>query len=239
MTGVAAFQSPVLIVVAHPDDIEVHCGGAVAQLTGAGADVAYVLCTSGNRGTADPNATMAELEQRREQEQRAASDVLGVSELRFLRHDDGDLQFREAVLREEIVRLIRELRPRTVITHDPYPGDGALDSCSIYPDHTTVGRLTFEAAFVCAPGPLFYPEHRDQGLAPHKPEMLYLIMSANADHFVDVRNTWETKLRALHQHRSQNRHTAENDAAMARIARENGRRAGCEFAEAFRILRPS
>lgn len=230
---------PILIVAAHPDDIEVHCAGTVAQLAAQGKSVTCVLCTSGNRGTDNPNVTMEEIGTTREREQRAASEVLGVREVRFLRHDDGDLAFNVPRLREEVVRLLREVRPRTVITHDPYPGDGGQDSCSIYSDHTTVGLVTFQAAFVCAPGPLFYPDHLRVGLRPHKPESLYLVMSANPGVFVDITPIWPTKQAAIHQHKSQERATPECDREMERINRENGRRAGVEFAEAFRILLPS
>lgn len=128
---------PILVVAAHPDDIEVHCGGTLAQLVAQGKPLTCVLCTSGNRGTDNGDVTMDEIGTSREREQRAASDILGVKHVRFLRHDDGDLAFIVPQLREEIVRVIREVRPRTVITHDPYPGDGGQDSCSIYPDHTT------------------------------------------------------------------------------------------------------
>lgn len=230
---------PILVVAAHPDDIEVHCGGTLAQLVAQGKPLTCVLCTSGNRGTDNGDVTMDEIGTSREREQRAASDILGVKHVRFLRHDDGDLAFIVPQLREEIVRVIREVRPRTVITHDPYPGDGGQDSCSIYPDHTTVGLVTFQSAFVCAPGPLFYPEHLRHGLRPHKPESLYLVMSANPSVFVDISETWPTKQAAIRQHKSQGRATPECDREMARINEENGRRAGVECAEPFRILLPS
>jgi LmbE family N-acetylglucosaminyl deacetylase len=131
------------------------------------------------------------------------------------------------------------VRPTTVITHDPYPGDGGRDSCAIYPDHLTVGRVVFEAAYVCAPGPLFYREQLEEGLAPHKPAVLHLIMSQQADLFMPIAAVWETKLKAIRQHRSQGRDTAENDRIMERIARDNGARVGVPMAEAFRVLRPS
>lgn len=62
------FIGPVLCVAAHPEDIEIHAGGTVARLVQAGVEVSYVLCTSGNRGTADPAMTMAEIGARREAE---------------------------------------------------------------------------------------------------------------------------------------------------------------------------
>lgn len=230
---------PILVVTAHPDDIEVHCGATVAQLVAQGKQVTCVLCTSGNRGTDNPTVTMEEVGAIREREQQAAAAILGVQDLRFLRHDDGDLAFIVPQLREEIVRLIREVKPRAIITHDPYPGDGGQDSCSIYPDHTTVGQVTFQAAYVCAPGPLFYPEHLRDGLTTHKPERLYLVMSANPSVFVDITATWPTKQTAIRQHKSQGRTTPECDREMERINRENGQRAGVACAEAFRILLPT
>lgn len=233
------FPEPILVVTAHPDDTEVHCGGTLAQLVMAGKQVTSVLCTSGDRGTSDPTVTPEPLGALREQEQWAASAILGVQDVRFLRHGDGDLQFCVASLREELVRLIRAVRPITVITHDPYPGDGGEDSCAIYPDHLTVGRVTFEAAYVCAPGTLFYPEHQREGLVPHKPGVLHLIMSQRADLFMPIVSEWDVKLEAIRQHRSQGRATPENNQTMERIARENGARVGLPMAEAFRVLRSS
>ena len=135
--------------------------------------------------------------------------------------------------------MIRAVKPTTVITHDPYPGDGGRDSCSIYPDHLTVGRVVFEAAYVCAPGPLFYLDHRQEGLSPYKPAVLHLIMSQQADLFMPIASVWDIKSKAIRQHRSQGRDTPENDQAMERIARENGARVHVPMAEAFRVLRPT
>ena len=142
-------------------------------------------------------------------------------------------------MREQIVKIIREVRPRSIITHDPYPGDGGLDSCSIYPDHTSVGMVTFQSGYVAAPGTLFYPEHLKDELMIHKPEIMYFIMSANPSVFIDITDTWPTKLTAIRQHKSQGRATPECDREMVRINRENGDRAEVEFAEAFRTLRPT
>ncbi len=238
MHSIEEISGPVLVVTAHPDDIEVHCGGTVAQLVDRGTPVTCVLCTSGNRGTANPEATMEEMGAIREKEQRAAAEVLGVQDLRFLRHDDGDLEFVKLQLREQIVRLIREIKPQTVITHDPYPGDGGQDSCSIYPDHLTVGQVAFQSAYVCASAPLFYPEHLKQGLRPWKPSVLYLVMSAHPSVFIDITEVWPDKLQAIRRHRSQGRDSSENDREMERINRENGTRTGVPFAEPFRILPP-
>lgn len=233
------FHGPVLVVVSHPDDIEAHAAGTVARLVERGEQVRYLLVTSGNRGTADPRVTPAEIAARREREQLAAAAVVGVTDVRFLHYDDSDLLFHQPRLREELTAIIRETRPRTIITHDPYPGNGSHDSCSIYPDHTTLGLMTFQAAYLCSPGPLFYPEQIQAGLQPHRVEMLFLIMSSQPDVFVDIAPVWEQKLAALRQHESQGRHRPEVEPFFARIAGQLGRQGGYERAEGFRRLAPT
>ncbi len=232
-------RGPVLVVVAHPDDIEAHCAGTVARLVERGEAVTYVLATSGNRGTHDPTLTADVIAARREAEQLAAARVIGVERVRFLRYDDSDLLFHQPRLREELTALIRAERPRGIITHDPYPGNGSRDSCAIYPDHTTLGLMTFQAAYLCSPGPLFYPGQVRTGLAPHRVEMLYLIMSDRPDLFVDVGPAWERRMAALRQHRSQGRDRPEMEGFFRGIAGDLGARAGCRLAEAFRRLAPT
>ncbi|MGH2562539.1 MAG: PIG-L deacetylase family protein [Thermomicrobiales bacterium] len=234
-----AFRGPVLVIVAHPDDVEAHCAGTVARLIERGTEVSYVLVTSGNRGTADPSVSAEEIAARREAEQLAAARIVGVERVRFLRYDDSDLLFHMPALRQELTAIIREERPRTIITHDPYPGNGSRDSCSIYPDHTTLGLMTFQAAYLCSPGPLFYPEQARAGLAPHRVEMLYLIMSDRPNTFVDVEPVWTRRMEALRQHVSQGRDRPEMEDFFARIAGELGAKGGIRLAEGFRQLAPT
>ncbi len=232
-------RGPVLVIVAHPDDVEAHCAGTVARLVERGEDVAYVLVTSGSRGTHDPAISAEAIAARREAEQVAAAGIVGVERVRFLRYDDGDLLFHLPRLREELTALIREERPRTIVTHDPYPGNGSLDACAIYPDHTSLGLMAFQAAYLCSPGPLFYPEQVRSGLAPHRPEMLHLVMSDRPDVFVDVESVWDRRMQALRQHASQGRDRPEVEGFFRRIAGELGAKGGCRLAEGFRRLPPS
>ncbi|HET9492162.1 MAG TPA: PIG-L family deacetylase, partial [Methylomirabilota bacterium] len=139
----------------------------------------------------------------------------------------------------DLTAIIRQERPRTIITHDPYPGNGSLDSCAIYPDHTSLGLIAFQAAYLCGPGPLFYPEQVRAGLAPHRVGMLYLIMSDRPDVFVDVEPVWDKRMRALRQHASQGRDRPEMEEFFRRIAGALGTNAGCKLAEGFRKLPPS
>ncbi len=107
-----------LVVAAHPDDIESWCAGSVAVLVRQGWQVAYLLCTSGEKGTSDPAEPPEVVAARREAEQREASRRVGAREPVFLRLPDGGLED-DAVLRGSLVRAIRRHRPDLLITHDP------------------------------------------------------------------------------------------------------------------------
>ena len=103
----------VLCVVAHPDDMEYGGSAAVAELTKAGAEVAYVLLTAGEAGMRDRNPEEVAIV--RAQEQRAACEIVGVNALRILQNPDGELT-PSLELRKSIARCIREYRPDLVIT---------------------------------------------------------------------------------------------------------------------------
>lgn len=229
---------PLLVVCAHPDDIEIHAGGLAALRAAAGETVDFVVVTSGDRGTADPRATREAVGAVREAEQRHAATALGVERVTFLRLPDGDVQYETRALREQLVRLIRERRPRTVITHDPYGQVANLDACSVYPDHRAVGATAFEAAYVAAPGPLYHPEQLTDGCRPHKPDRLLFVMSDRPNVFIDIAAVFEQKWRAIREHRSQGRDAAGMEAFFRRIATEQGALAGCELAEGYWELLP-
>lgn len=242
MTGLRSIEEiadPVLVICAHPDDIEIHAGGLVAQLAARGAHVRLVLVTSGDRGTADPRRTREEIAGIREAEELRAAKELGADDVCFLRFQDGDVQYETRKLRERVVRLIREFRPRVVITHDPFGRAENADACSVYPDHRSVGATVFEAAYVAAPGPLFHPDHLDAGMAPHKPDRLLFVMSDRPNVFVNIGSVFATKWSAIRCHESQGRHLAGMEEFFRRIAAAQGRLAECELAEGFWELLPT
>jgi LmbE family N-acetylglucosaminyl deacetylase len=238
MTGTELLETAqrVMVIMAHPDDAEIQCGGTTARLVARGAMVSYVLCTSGNRGSNDLTMTAERLAALREDEQRAAAAVLGVTHVTFLGHDDGDLAFAAPRLREELVHLIRQERPDVIITHDPFAGLLSYEVCYLHPDHRAAGQAAFEAAFFCAPGPLFYPEQVAAGLAPHKVSALYLVMSESPDCCVDLGDTFATKVAAIGEHRSQWGQHPDLEGFFRRMAEESGARWGVPLAEAFRLM---
>jgi len=232
----AGVAMQVMVVAAHPDDIERHCGGAVARWTREGCGVVFVLCTSGNRGSEDPERTPEQLAALREAEQREAAALLGVTEVVFLRHDDGDVAFVLPQLREELVRLLRTYRPARVLTHDPFVRSGYLPY-QLHPDHRAAGDAALQAAYPCAGGPLFYPAQVAAGLTPHKVQELYLFMTDAPDTCVDVTDTFADKLQAARAHRSQ--HSAALEQRLRERAEALGRAQGMRLAEGFkRVVLP-
>ncbi len=227
----------IMVIMAHPDDAEIQCGGTTARLIALGTQVIYILCTSGNRGTTEANLTANELATIRETEQRAAASLLGVHEVVFLRYNDGDLTYQRQALRQELVARLRQYRPQVVFTHDPFAGIGSYEVCYLHPDHRAVGEVVLEAAFFCAPGPLFYPEQITEGQKPHKISTLCLVMSQQPDLIVDIESVFENKVLAIAQHASQwGRHTDLN-RFFREIAEGLGREHNIRLAEAFKMLK--
>src|SRR6266542_6682890 len=99
-----------LVIAAHPDDIEFGCAGTVARWAQEGSRVTYALLTNGAAGSSDPEMTRERLASLREAEQRAAAKVVGVDRVEFLGYEDGLLE-PTLELREQIVRLMRRVRP--------------------------------------------------------------------------------------------------------------------------------
>ncbi|MFQ5614954.1 MAG: PIG-L deacetylase family protein, partial [Anaerolineales bacterium] len=227
----------IMVIMAHPDDAEIQCGGTVARLIAMGKQVTYVLCTSGNRGRAEVNLTADELAGLRETEQQAAASLLGVDEVVFLRFDDGDLAYNRPALRQAVVARLRQYRPQVVFTHDPFAGTGSYEVCYLHPDHRAVGEVVLEAAFFCAPGPLFYPEQIAEGLKPHKISSLCLVMSHQPDLFVDIESVFEKKVMAIAQHASQWGRQPDLEGFFRQMAEASGREHAIPLAEAFRALK--
>ena len=95
-----------MVVAAHPDDPEFGAGGTVAKMVRDGWQVIYVICTNGDKGTSDPNKTSEKLAKIREQEQRNAAKVLGVTEIVFLGYPDETPELPERDSLQEVVRYI-------------------------------------------------------------------------------------------------------------------------------------
>ena len=232
MTADAAAPTPVLVVGAHPDDPEFGCGGSIARWVREGRPVTYVVMTRGDKGSHDPEMTAERLMETREAEQRAAAAALGVTDVRFLDCRDCEI-VPTLALREQLVRIIREVRPGTVVTHDPtliLPREGFVN----HPDHRATGTAVIDACFPAAELHLAFPDQLTDGLTTHKVTEILFWSTAEATHFVDISETIDQKIEALTEHRSQIR---EPDKLAERI-RERGKVVGQDhnmaYAEGFR-----
>ena len=171
-SGELEAPSRVLIVVAHPDDIDFGMAGTVALLTSAGSHVEYCLATSGDAGGDDLEHTTEELAALRQAEQTAAAGCVGVSELHWLGHPDG-MVGADLGLRRDIARVIRMVRPDVVICQTTIP-----DWDRIYishPDHLATATAALAAVYPDSRNPRAFPELLDEGHQPHTVEELWLI----------------------------------------------------------------
>lgn len=192
-----------LVLTAHPDDSEFTCGGTVALLTAVGWTVDMIIATNGNKGTKDPRRTPQMLAAEREEEQREAASIIGANEPIFFGFGDGELKDDDE-LRGLVVRQLRRLRPMVVITWDGFrPGFN-------HRDHRNIGRATYDAIWPDTDDRLFFPEQiEEEGLEPHRPQLMLLAGATEPDVYIDIEPVLETKVRAVSAHVSQVGRTAE------------------------------
>ncbi|WP_054033969.1 PIG-L deacetylase family protein [Desulfatitalea tepidiphila] len=218
----------ILVITAHPDDAEYGVAGTVALWIREGRSVAYVLCTSGEKGTSDRTLTPEKLAVIREQEQRAAAEILGVREVDFLRYPDQSIEDTPE-LRKHIVQIIRAYRPHTVVTTDPYR------RYVWHRDHRNIGQVVLDAAFPFARDHGAYPDLLEMGYEPHKIKELWFFGTEDINHYSDIEETFDLKLAALKCHASQMRELElENlDEWMRARYRNLAKDSEYELAEAF------
>ncbi len=220
-----------LVIFSHPDDAEFSAAATIARLIADGARVDYVVTTDGGKGTEDPAVTSEQLIGTREAEQRAAADVLGVSEIVHLGYPDGYLT-PSLDLRRDIVRQIRRFRPDLVIAQNPVRRQDGNPFVG-HPDHLATGEATMAAVYPAARDRLNFPDLLSDGLEPWKVRQVLVSGVERPNLFVDVSGTFEIGLRALFCHVSQ---IADADATEKRVrerAAELGEPVGLAQANAF------
>lgn len=151
--GIEAFAESkrLIVVAAHPDDLETLVGGTVAQLTQGGVQVFSVNCTLGDIGTPDASQTRPALASTRLQETETAARILGIERTFNLGRHDGEL-VADLALRAQIARLYRLTQADTLWTFDPYW------TGQIHPDHRAAGQAALDA-YMPSKMPLYHPEH--------------------------------------------------------------------------------
>jgi LmbE family N-acetylglucosaminyl deacetylase len=213
----------ILVVTAHPDDVDFGSAGSVARWTDSGIEVAYCICTNGEAGGFDasvPRATMAEI---RQAEQRAAAKVVGVTDVTFLGYADGRLEATIA-LRRDISRVVRRVRPQRVVSQSPERSFRRIYAS--HPDHLAAGEATMAAVYPDARNPFAHPELLEEGYEPWSVPEMYLATADESDVFVEITDTFERKLDALRCHASQMTDVNGLDARIRAWNTENARAGG-------------
>lgn len=193
----------ILVILAHPDDPEFFCGATLARWVRQGHEIHYCLLTCGDKGSNDPEKTSDQICKIRHEEQLAAAAVIGATSIQFLDLPDGYL-LPSIELRRSVVRVIRQKKPDILVTCDPtnlFPsGSYRLN----HPDHRYAGQVVLDAVFPAAGNFHFFPElFKEEELPPHSPKEVWISLTSNPDVTLDVTGTWEIKLKALLEHKSQ------------------------------------
>lgn len=190
----------VLIVTAHPDDVDFGAAGTVANWTDAGVEVAYCIVTDGDAGGFDPSVPRGNIAGIRRTEQIAAAKELGVDEVRFLGYPDGRLEV-SLDLRRDISREVRRWRPDVVVTQSPQ-----RDFRSVYgshPDHLAAGEAAICAVYPDSRNPFVFTALLDEGFEPHTVRQVWVMSAQAPDRFVDTTQQFDRKIAALLRHESQ------------------------------------
>jgi len=215
----------VLAIGAHPDDLEILCGGTLARFAGRGDPVTMLVMSDGSAGHAQIAAP--ELAAIREREARAAAAVIG-AELVWLGLPD-EFVFNDEPTRRRLLDAIRAARPDLILTHAPV---------DYHPDHVATHRAVFDASFVMGLPNVQTPSPPHPGVAP----LFYFDTLAGQGflptEYVDISETFAVKREMLRQHASQVEWLQYHDgidivAFMETVARFRGLQCGAEYAEGF------
>ena len=220
----------VMVIGAHPDDPEFGAGGTIAKLAAQGKEITYVLATSGDKGSHDPNVRPGQLATRREQEQRDAAAVLGVKEVIYLRYADGILE-NTLALRARLAHLIRQHKPHILFAIDPWR------HYQLAPDHRAAGYAALDGLWAAREWHIFAEQlYGDE--EPWRVSQAYLYWTDNADHFEDISETIDKKIAALACHASQvGTDTEKLDARMRERAQAVGEPQNMTYAEGFKLIK--
>lgn len=225
-----------LVIVAHPDDMEYGGASAVARWTDEGKEISYVLVTSGEAGI--DGVTPAECGPLREAEQRASAALVGVTEVEFLGHPDGVVEY-GLPLRRDLARSIRKHRPEVIVSINRHLHWGR-DTGFNMADHRHVGLACLDASRDAANRWIF-PELLDEGLEPWPGVRLVAFAgSPDATHAVDTTGYLARGIASLEAHAAYLRGLGPEhppaDMFLTAMAEGTGPRLGVEHAVAFEVV---
>jgi LmbE family N-acetylglucosaminyl deacetylase len=227
----------VLVIVAHPDDVDFGAAGTIACWTDAGIEVIYCVVTDGDAGGSDPSISRADMAALRRREQTAAADRVGVHDLRFLGYPDGRVEATIG-LRRDLARVIRLLRPDRVVC--PSPERNYARTGASHPDHRAVGAAALDAVYPDSRNPFAFTELlADEKLEPWTVREVWITGSPTPTTYVDITDTFPRKVAALRSHVSQISDPDGLEDFLGGWLRRTAAQAGLpdgRLAEAFQVL---
>lgn len=230
--GLEAFAEVqrLIVVAAHPDDLETVCGGTVALLVERGVEIFSVNCTLGDIGAEDPTVIRPSLASTRLAETEVAAEILGLEATFNLGHHDGEL-LPGLELRAQLARLYRVTQADSLFTFDPFW------TGQIHPDHRAAGQAALDA-YMPSKMPLYRPEQLNEPDA--RPGCLQRVFLFSTDRdpeiYVDVSAFYETKVAASLAHRSQFPQGEESLEWMRERDGEQGKVIDVTYAEPFKQM---
>lgn len=231
----------ILVIVAHPDDVDYGSAGTIATWTDSGIEVTYCLVTSGDAGGSDLEQSYEDRASLREAEQVKAAAEVGVTDVRFLRFPDGRL-VDGLELRKALSRVIRQVRPQRVLTQSSERNVDRIYAS--HPDHLAVGQSAIAAVYPDARNPFADPELlTDEGLEPWTVTEVWTQggpeIPERSRVVVDITDTFDRKLAALRAHISQTAHRTDLEQMLRDWTGGNARVAGLpegRLAEMYRAI---
>ena len=226
----------ILVVCAHPDDVDFGVAGSVAVWVKAGIEVAYCIVTDGDAGGSDRSVSRPDMAVLRREEQRAAAAEVGVSDMAFLGYPDGRL-VPSIELRRDISRQIRLVRPQRVVCQSPERLWDRIGAS--HPDHLAAGEASVCSVYPDARNPFAHPELLAEGLEPYTVPEIWITAAPKANRAVDITDTFDRKIAALRRHRSQVGEGEWLDERIRTWVEAAGRQAGLgegHLAELFQVV---
>lgn len=191
----------VLVLSAHPDDVDFGAAGTVATWTKRGIEVTYLILTDGQAGGFDETIERTRIPAIRRAEQTKAAAEVGVTDVHYLGYVDGELEVTHGLVRD-IVRVIRQVRPQRMVFQSPARRFDVV--AASHPDHLAAGEASIRALYPFSRNPFAYPELvAAENLEAWTVREMWLTAHPTQNHAVDVTDVVEAKLAAIFAHESQ------------------------------------
>jgi len=206
----------IVAIGAHPDDIELACGGTLADAIQKGHDVTMVVVTGNS--SIDHNGNSIRTQNEAKDEQIKASKKLGITKVEILGFEDMNVPYSKELV-SRLDKIINEFKPDITFTHFVF---------DTHQDHIRTAQSTLSAARKQNTILLYEPiSPSGRGYMPFRAQIYF-----------DITNTIEQKIDSLKEHKSQYKKYGDSwiDGVTAR-AKFRGFELGVEYSECFELVR--